>query len=301
MKESIVNVSSDFSSITELPEKINTAFNSIKSSVSTLKESFATVKDTFNSIKSIPGDVKNVFNDAKETFNSFKTALQQLKNPVKNLGKNFKNMKNIVGKSMSSLKGSLKNSFSAIGKVAKKSFSIVSKAAIKGFAAIGGKSKGAIKLLGSGISKMNLFKQAGSLLGKGFQSVGGAFKFLGTGAGSVLKLLISGVTSFIPVLLTFFSTIIGGIVSIGAAILTTPIGWIMGGIALIIAGAYLLIKFWEPIKQFFASIWDGLVSGFKMVLEFGPWNFFKIWKFYFGCGFSDYRNTYVNYKILGTD
>jgi hypothetical protein len=51
--------------------------------------------------------------------------------------------------------------------------------------------------------------------------------------------------------------------SLGVAIEATPIGWIITGIAAVAAGAYLLYEYWTPIKNFFASLWDGVTSIFS--------------------------------------
>jgi len=46
---------------------------------------------------------------------------------------------------------------------------------------------------------------------------------------------------------------------VGAAITTTPIGWILAGITLVAGAAYLIYKNWRPIKDFFTGIgtWVG--------------------------------------------
>jgi len=45
---------------------------------------------------------------------------------------------------------------------------------------------------------------------------------------------------------------------LGAALLTTPIGWFLLAMAALGAAAGLLIKKWEPIKAFFADLWQGV-------------------------------------------
>lgn len=47
-----------------------------------------------------------------------------------------------------------------------------------------------------------------------------------------------------------------GFVKLGLAILTTPIGWIIAGIAAIAAGAYLIYKNWDKLGPWFKSIWE---------------------------------------------
>jgi len=50
---------------------------------------------------------------------------------------------------------------------------------------------------------------------------------------------------------------------VGAAILTTPIGWILAGITAVAGAAYLIYKYWGPIKTFFTGIgtWIGDALG----------------------------------------
>lgn len=50
--------------------------------------------------------------------------------------------------------------------------------------------------------------------------------------------------------------------TLGATIAATPIGWIIGAIALLAGAAYLIYKNWEPIKKFFGDLWDGIVDRF---------------------------------------
>ncbi|WP_139461253.1 phage tail tape measure protein [Aeromonas veronii] len=47
-----------------------------------------------------------------------------------------------------------------------------------------------------------------------------------------------------------------GFVKLGLAILTTPIGWIIAGIAAIAAGAYLIYKNWDQLGPWFKSTWE---------------------------------------------
>lgn len=59
-------------------------------------------------------------------------------------------------------------------------------------------------------------------------------------------------------------------IKFGIVLLTTPLGWFMLAIAAIAAVAYLIIKNWEPIKAFFASLWSGIVGTFnKAIAMFG--------------------------------
>ncbi|ELQ8315422.1 MULTISPECIES: phage tail tape measure protein [Pseudomonadota] len=49
------------------------------------------------------------------------------------------------------------------------------------------------------------------------------------------------------------------VIALGRAMLMNPIGLIITGIA---AGAYLVYRYWTPIKGFFLGLWSGIRSGF---------------------------------------
>lgn len=51
-----------------------------------------------------------------------------------------------------------------------------------------------------------------------------------------------------------------GVLSLGTALMTTPIGWIIAGIAAVAASAYLIWKHWSTISAFFKELW-GTVTG----------------------------------------
>lgn len=61
--------------------------------------------------------------------------------------------------------------------------------------------------------------------------------------------------------------------ALNLAFLTSPIFWIILAIA---AAAYLIVKYWEPIKGFFIRLWEGIKTMFTNV-----WNFVKKWGFLF--------------------
>lgn len=45
---------------------------------------------------------------------------------------------------------------------------------------------------------------------------------------------------------------------LSVALLTTPIGWVIMGITAIAVSAYLIYKYWTPIKAFFKGLWTGI-------------------------------------------
>lgn len=72
------------------------------------------------------------------------------------------------------------------------------------------------------------------------------------------------------------------VIWIGRALLTTPIGWFLGAIALIAGAAYLIYKNWEPIKAFFLNLWAEIKERFSgglggiaaLILSFSPLGLF---------------------------
>lgn len=73
---------------------------------------------------------------------------------------------------------------------------------------------------------------------------------------SVLPLLSSGLASVTAML----APLSGMFVSLGAVIMATPIGWLIGGIAALIAVGLLVYKYWAPIKAFFTGFFGALIS-----------------------------------------
>ncbi|WP_332060844.1 phage tail protein [Bartonella sp. CB74] len=49
-------------------------------------------------------------------------------------------------------------------------------------------------------------------------------------------------------------------ITLGAAIMTTPVGWILGGIALLVGAGYLLYKNWDTVTSYLSKLWDSFVA-----------------------------------------
>ncbi len=84
-------------------------------------------------------------------------------------------------------------------------------------------------------------------------------------------LLSSGLIAFVGLLsavlvgklLVATLAVTKAVFAFGVALLTTPIGWFLGGIALLAGAAYLLYKHWGPVKEWFAGLWGGIVETFQ--------------------------------------
>lgn len=111
-----------------------------------------------------------------------------------------------------------------------------------------------IKYIGLAVTGMMSFKLATFALGYGFTFIKG-------GILSVISIFTRMRTAFSLLKLGF-----GGLVpiirSVGAAIVSNPIGLIITGIAV---GAALIIKYWKPISAFFKRLFEPVVEVFKNV------------------------------------
>lgn len=96
--------------------------------------------------------------------------------------------------------------------------------------------------------------QAFTLLG-GSRLAGG----LGSGLSVLLNLARTAALTVLPLLS-------GAIGTLGAAIMATPIGWILAALAGLIGAGLLVYKYWAPIKGFFLGFWQGLTAAMQPAL-----------------------------------
>jgi TP901 family phage tail tape measure protein len=112
------------------------------------------------------------------------------------------------------------------------------------------------KYLGLAIAGMISFKVAS--IGMGF-----AFTFLKGGFLSAKGALLAYKTAM--TLISFsIPKVILGIKALGIAIMSNPIGLIIGGIAI---AAGLLIKNWQPVGEFFKNLFSGVIGYVKKAFE----------------------------------
>lgn len=105
------------------------------------------------------------------------------------------------------------------------------------------------------------------------------------GANNVAMAAIAG-TIALMVIPAIYATITA-IYAMGVALLTTPVGWILGGLALLAGAAYLIYRNWEPISRwlgdnlfaplmgalhavgdFFSKTWDTITGKFTDAIAF---------------------------------
>ncbi|MFM5577134.1 phage tail tape measure protein [Aeromonas veronii] len=72
---------------------------------------------------------------------------------------------------------------------------------------------------------------------------------------AAIKMGLSTLLVYGGPLLTFIKALTMGMVRLGIAMLTTPIGWFIMGIVAIAAGAYLLYKNWDGVTKWFSDLW----------------------------------------------
>lgn len=113
---------------------------------------------------------------------------------------------------------------------------------------------GLFKVFGTGIN-------LGMTVLKGLLLVANVLATALSGLGNVLIYIGSKV---IPLL-------ISAVVKLGAALLTTPIGWLIAGIALLIGAGYLLYKNWDKVSSAVSMVWDQAcekISGWAQVIKY---------------------------------
>lgn len=125
------------------------------------------------------------------------------------------------------------------------------------------------------IGKLGLFSLAVS--GISF-AVGGVLKTIALAKQGMLlyQTVVAGVTIVQNVMAMSALAGSGALTTLSAVLkalnlgfLTSPIFWVILAIA---AAAFLIIKYWDPIKAFFAKLWDGLKIAFTKF-----WEFIKNW------------------------
>lgn len=83
--------------------------------------------------------------------------------------------------------------------------------------------------------------------------------FLGIGGKAIALLAqfsgFSKIATVLRLLITPIGLVTKSFITMGIAFMTTPIGWVVAGIAAIAAGAYLIYRNWDKIGPWFKSIW----------------------------------------------
>ena len=87
-----------------------------------------------------------------------------------------------------------------------------------------------------------------------------------------ISAVLVGVTAVTLIVITTLgilkNSFLAGIIVVkgfGAALMTTPIGWILAGIALLIGAAVLIVKNWKPISGFFKGLWEKVAGAFSFI------------------------------------
>lgn len=101
-------------------------------------------------------------------------------------------------------------------------------------------------------------------LREGYQIFADASEIVGGPLNAAL-LLLAGIT-FAP-LIAALVALGGALATLGVVLLTTPIGWFLGAIAILVGAAFLIVKHWTPIKAFFIDLWAGIVAAFDKAIS----------------------------------
>lgn len=94
------------------------------------------------------------------------------------------------------------------------------------------------------------------------------------------KMIFTTLGIKIPMLAAPFSTLTGTVLRFGAAIMATPVGWIIAGLATIGVGIVMLSRHWEGVKAFFGGFIDGFLSKMGPLKQY----FETVWTVFKGIG-----------------
>lgn len=72
------------------------------------------------------------------------------------------------------------------------------------------------------------------------------------------KVLIGLASAALPALLSPLALVGRAFIALGAAMMATPVGWIIAGIAAVAAGAYLIYRNWGQIGPWFSQLWSSI-------------------------------------------
>lgn len=64
-------------------------------------------------------------------------------------------------------------------------------------------------------------------------------------------------------LLMALAAVVPAIVAVGTALLTTPVGWVIGAVAAIAGAAYLIYRNWGAISEWLGGLWEGIKAAFS--------------------------------------
>lgn len=81
-----------------------------------------------------------------------------------------------------------------------------------------------------------------------------------------IRPFVDSTTKLKAIALVLAGVIVGPLVTaiygLGVALMTTPVGWIVAGLAAIGAAAYVLINHWDAVSEFFVDLWDTVADKF---------------------------------------
>ncbi len=83
--------------------------------------------------------------------------------------------------------------------------------------------------------------------------------------------VLSGIRALLSGIRAFSLTAIAGLRAVSVAMLTTPAGWLIAGIAALVAAGYLLWRNWDRVSKALSSVWQWLGEKGKKLLNVFLW------------------------------
>ncbi|MGE4406419.1 hypothetical protein [Pseudomonas sp.] len=106
----------------------------------------------------------------------------------------------------------------------------------------------------------------------------GLLRFAARGVAAAATALVSLTRGLMGLVARAVPAAIAGIRALSLALLTTPIGWIITGVAAVAGAVYLIYRNWDGISEWFSGLWEGIKAFFsqgigdiaKQLLAFSP-------------------------------
>lgn len=153
--------------------------------------------------------------------------------------------------------------------------------------------KAVTEWIGNLSEKLGEWSQKHQVLSAGIMKTGAAVAVVMAGLGglslavsallgplALSKMIFTTLGIKIPMLASPLSALTGSILRFGTAIMVTPVGWIVAGLAAIGVGVVMLIRHWEGVKAFIGGFIDGFLSNMGPLKQY----FETIWGVFKGIG-----------------
>lgn len=112
-------------------------------------------------------------------------------------------------------------------------------------------------------SKLKSLKDGFMSLWKGTSAFRSFFVGIVKLIGPFNVLIVAAAAVIAGPLIVALASLTAAFVALGTAIGMTPIAWILGAVAALVAGAVLLVTYWDDVATYFTTLWEGIKQAFN--------------------------------------